>query len=90
MRFHKAAALRRASLAAVLLLTQAAGADEGTGMVHGKVKWNGAPLAHGKILFHFDDDQFVGAKIKDGNYSVKSVPTGTLRITVEGEGVSAK
>jgi hypothetical protein len=60
------------------------------GTVKGNITVNGKPLAAGKITFHLDNGQFVGAKFKNGSYTVDRVPVGTHRITVEGEGVPAK
>jgi hypothetical protein len=88
LRFSKALAL--VALAAVLLANHPAAADEGSCTVKGIVTLEGKPLASGRIFFHLKNDQFVGAKIKNGEYSVEKVPAGTWRITVDGEGVPAK
>jgi hypothetical protein len=53
----------------------------------GKITVGGKPLAAGKVTFHLDNGQFVGAKVKDGEYTVDRVPTGKLKVTVEGKGV---
>ena len=45
-------------------------ADEDLSTIEGKVTYNGKPLADGVITFHLQDDQFVGAKIKDGAFRV--------------------
>src|SRR5262249_26158550 len=87
-RFSMALAL--ISLAVALIANHPAGADEGSSTVKGTVTLDGKPLGSGRIFFHLKNDQFVGAKIKDGRYSVERVPAGTWRITVEGDGVPAK
>ena len=56
----------------------------------GTIAMAGKPLATGKITFHRDNGQFVGSKIKDGKYSIDSLPIGTMRVTIEGPGVPAK
>jgi hypothetical protein len=86
-RFPVATALL--ALAAALLAGGPAAADEGASAIKGKVALNGAPLANGRIFFHLANDQFVGAKIKDGDYAVDKVPVGTWRVTVEGQGIPA-
>ena len=88
LRFSMALAL--VSLAVALLANHPAAAGEGSSTVEGKVTLEGKPLRSGRIFFHLKNDQFVGAKIKNGEYSVERVPAGKWRITVEGEGVPAK
>ena len=52
--------------------------------VEGRVLLDGEPLGEGaRIFFHFGDGQFVGAKVKDGKFKMKAVPTGTYKVTVE-------
>ena len=48
----------------------------------GTIAMAGKPLATGKITFHRDNGQFVGSKIKDGKYSIDSLPIGTMRVTI--------
>ena len=56
----------------------------------GLVTLKGKPLA-GKISFHSDDGSFVGATTNEvGRYSVKKLPPGTYKVTIEGEGVPEK
>ncbi|MHB0961382.1 MAG: hypothetical protein ACYC0X_34445 [Pirellulaceae bacterium] len=55
--------------------------------VSGSINVDGKPLAAGKIAFHRDNGQFVGSKVKDGKFSVDRVPSGTLKVTLEGKGV---
>ena len=78
------------ALTAVLLANHPAAAGEGSSTVKGIITLEGKPLASGRIFFHLKNDQFVGAKIKNGEYSVERVPLGFWRITVEGDGVPAK
>jgi hypothetical protein len=87
LRFSMALAL--VSLAVALLANHPAAAGEGSSTVKGKVTLEGKPLRSGRIFFHLKNDQFVGAKIKNGEYSVERVPAGKWRITVEGAGVPA-
>jgi hypothetical protein len=79
-----------AALAVLLLASAAATADEGSSSVKGQVTYKGVALAKGRILFHFDNDQMIGAKIKDGQYSIKKIPPGEYQITVESEGIPMK
>jgi hypothetical protein len=65
-------------------------ATAGDGKVTGTITVNGKPLAAGKVIFHLDDGEFVGAKVKDGAYKIGRVPEGTRKITIEGKGVPAK
>ena len=73
-----------------LLVQSEASVLAADGKVTGKVVMAGKPLASGRILFHLDNGQFVGSKVKDGDYSIDRVPVGTRKVTVEGEGVPAK
>jgi hypothetical protein len=59
------------------------------GDVSGNVTLNGKLLPEGKITFHMANGQFVGSTIKDGKYLIDRVPVGSLKVTVEGEGVPA-
>ena len=59
-------------------------------LVRGKITVNGKPLAAGRIFFFIDEDQFVGAKVKDGVYQVDRVPVGTHVVAVEFKGVPAR
>jgi hypothetical protein len=60
------------------------------GKVTGTIFVDGKPLAAGKVIFHLGNGQFVGSRVKDGKYTIDRVPTGTRKITVEGDGVLAK
>jgi hypothetical protein len=60
------------------------------GKVMGTIIVGGKPLATGRIIFHLDNGQFVGSKVKDGKYVIDRVLVGTRKVTAEGEGVPAK
>ena len=70
-----------------LISGQVSAAD---GQVSGAIAVGGNPLATGRIMFHTTDGQFVGSKIKNGKYAVDQIPTGTRKVTIEGDGVPAK
>jgi hypothetical protein len=67
-----------------------AGADEATAPVQGTITVDGKPLAAGKIFFFIGEDQFVGAKVKDGVYKVDRVLVGKHVVAVEFKGVPAR
>lgn len=67
-----------------------AGDDDKTATVQGKITVDGKPLAAGKIFFFIGEDQFVGAKVKDGVYKVDRVPIGKRVVAVEFKGVPAR
>ena len=75
---------------ALVLMLGASTAFAADGTVSGSVRVGDKPLAAGRIIFHLDGGQFVGAKIKDGAYRIDRVPVGTHKITVEGDGVPAR
>jgi hypothetical protein len=66
----------------------ASGEDAAT--VKGTVTVRGKPLATGRIFFYAGNDQFVGAKIKDGKYTVNNVPGGRRSVSIEGDGVDKR
>jgi hypothetical protein len=72
----------------LLISTSVATADDGK--VSGTITILGQPLKAGRIFFHLGDDQFVGAKVKDGKYMVNRVPVGTWKLSVEGKDVPKK
>jgi hypothetical protein len=78
------------ALGGILIAAGTAGAQEDVATVEGKVTYDDSPVLEGRIFFHFGDGEFVGAKIKDGNFKVTRVPTGDRRVTVEGKDVPAK
>jgi hypothetical protein len=57
-------------------------ADEELATVEGTVTLNGKPVTDATITFHLKDDQFVGAKFKDGKYRVDRVPAGMVKVTI--------
>jgi hypothetical protein len=58
-----------------------------TTTIQGTVILNGKPLV-GRILFHLDKGQFVGAKLdEDGRFTIDRVPPGEWQVTIEGKGV---
>jgi hypothetical protein len=61
----------------------ASAADEKLATVGGKVIYNGRPLKEGVITFHLKDDQFVGARIKNGTFRVDRVPFGVVKVTID-------
>ena len=78
------------AVAGLLIAILPAQADDKTGAVEGKVVFKGKPLADGKIIFHLDNGQFVGCKIKNGEYRIDQMPTGTRKVSVEAKGLPAK
>jgi len=72
----------------IIAAAPASGAE--LGQATGVVTFEGKPLAEGKITLYRENGQFVGAKIKDGEYAIDFVPTGMFRVTLEGKGVPAK
>lgn len=75
---------------AFLLFVSAASAVAADGKVSGTVTVQGKPLTAGKVVFHLENGQFIGSKIKDGKYAIDRVPTGTYKVTIEGKGVPDK
>jgi hypothetical protein len=63
-------------------LSGASAADEELATVEGKVTYKGKPLTDATITFHLKDDQFVGAKVKDGKFRVDRVPAGAVKVTI--------
>jgi hypothetical protein len=57
-------------------------AAEELGTVEGTVTYEGLALQEATITFHLTDDQFVGAKVKEGKYRVDRVPAGKVKVTV--------
>jgi hypothetical protein len=87
MPFHRTVLV---SAACLTLLISTSFASAGDGKIAGRITIDGKPLVAGRIFFHLDDGQFVGAKVKDGKYVVNRVPAGTRKVTVEGMGVPAQ
>src|SRR5947209_2167944 len=79
--------------AAFLLCLVASGRDsaaQSTSPVRGHIRFEGKPVAAGRIIFYLLDDEFVGAKIKNGDYKLKYVPPGTWQVAIESEEVPEK
>jgi hypothetical protein len=74
----------------MLCVNKCVHADEKTGSVQGMVTFKGKPVPDGKVTFYLDNGQFVGSKIKNGEYKVEHVPVGVKRVTIEGAGIPAK
>jgi hypothetical protein len=73
------------TLTIALLAASPGAADEAAVAVDGTVTVNGQPLADGIIIFHLDDNEFVGTKVKDGRYRVTRVPAGEWRVTLRSD-----
>lgn len=73
-----------------LLVAFATSAMAADAKADGKIIVGGKPLSAGKVTFYLDNGQFVGSKIKDGEYTIDRLPVGTHRVTVEGKGVPLK
>ena len=74
-----------------LTMSESRAAAEELCVLSGTITVDDKPLPSGRILFHLDEDQFVGAKIKaDGTYKVSRVPPGRHKISVEFPGVPAR
>ena len=71
-----------AAVGAVLVYSRPAVADNKLATVEGVVTYKGKPLPDATITLHLADDQFVGAKLKDGKYRVDRVPSGTVTVTI--------
>jgi hypothetical protein len=78
------------TVAALLFTAHPAQADDKVGDVHGTVVFKGQPVADGKIVFHLDNGQFVGCRIKKGEYKIDRVPCGTWKVSVEAKKIPAK
>jgi hypothetical protein len=80
------------ALAACLaLLFSTSFARAGDGKISGTVTFKGKSVEAAKVVFHLENGEFVGAKIKeDGTYSLSRVPAGAWKITIEGKDVPAK
>ena len=58
--------------------------------VQGKLNFKGAPVASGKISFHYAAGKPFSAPIKKGMYAFKNLPAATVIVTIEGDGIPAK
>jgi hypothetical protein len=75
---------------ALLCLGARAIAQDAAAAVRGKITVDGKPLLAGRVFFVIGEDQFVGAKVKDGVYKVDRVPVGMHVVSVEFKGVLAQ
>jgi hypothetical protein len=68
-----------------MLGSGAAGCSTPTGDVSGQVKFEGTPIASGRIVFQSQEgkQEFYRSLIKDGSFEIKGVPVGEVKITVE-------
>ena len=79
-----------AVLATLASGSHALAADE-VATVSGAVTFDGKIPSDGRIFFHQEDGQFVGAKIdKNGKFKVNRVLVGTHKVTIEFKGVPPK
>lgn len=83
---------KRVMVSCCLLISIAGTASAADTEVSGRVILDGAPLAAGKITCHLENGEFIGSVIKDGEYHFDKVhvPTGSFKVTIEGDGVPAK
>lgn len=65
-------------------------ADDSTAPVRGKITVDGKPIDVGKVFFFIDENQFVGAKVKDGEFKVDRVPVGAHVVAIEFMDVPSK
>ena len=86
--FSRSSAVPLAALLALLFLGTPSYAEEAK--VTGTVTYQGKPLIKGRIFFHLEDGQCIGAQIKEGKYAITSIPKGTRSVTIEGKEVPAK
>jgi hypothetical protein len=87
---HPRHVLAASALALCLLSIGPDAAAQATAPVRGKVAFEGKPVAAGRIVFYIDDDEFLGAKIKNGAFRLKHVPAGTWHVAIESDDVPAK
>jgi hypothetical protein len=51
------------------------------------VVYNGQPLTDAVITFHLEDGQFVGGRIKGGQFRVDRVPARMVKVTIDSKTV---
>jgi len=78
------------NLAQVLRIMEEAAGETETGDVRGKVSIDGVAVQKGKVTFYPEVGDPVEADIKNGSYSATDVPAGTVRVTIQGDGVPPK
>lgn len=64
----------------VLLLTSCGGRP--TGVVSGKITYNGQPVSLGTVAMIADNGTVASGMISDGKYQIENVPVGSVKITV--------
>lgn len=74
----------------ILCFAPAIHADDSIGLVNGKISVDGKPLSTGRIFFLLANDQFIGAKVKEGAFKIDRIPVGGYTVAIEFEGVPAK
>jgi hypothetical protein len=68
------------------LATRAEEKPKKVGKIDGKVNFEGKPLPGGTVSFHPEKGKpFVAQLQDDGTYSVKDVPVGEMKVTIETE-----
>jgi hypothetical protein len=72
----------RWTLVTVLLATTLPGCFRTTGMVSGKVTFQGEPVPAGSVIFVHADGATISGSIHEGSYSIAKVPTGACTILV--------
>jgi hypothetical protein len=71
-------------------LAPAARAEDTTGSVRGTVTVAGYPIPKAKIFLHPDGGKTIASRVRDGAFVIEKVPTGTLRVSVEEEGLAKR
>jgi hypothetical protein len=57
------------------------------GKATGIITIGGQLFAAGKVTLYRDNGQFVGCKVKNGEFLIDHIPVGTFKVTIEGKGV---
>jgi hypothetical protein len=73
-----------------ILVSLVAAAAEENATIKGKITFEGAQVAEGKVVFHPEMGKPIEVKLKDGAYTVDKAPLGEMTIIVEANGVPAK
>lgn len=70
--------------AALLVALSGCGGDVPRGKLHGTVKYQGKPVAHGTLIFLGSDNQTYPADLgKDGRYTVDRIPFGSIKVAIQ-------
>jgi hypothetical protein len=79
------------ALAVALLATPSPADEAPRGDVEGRIRFQGKPLPGGTVTVHPAKGGPLTAKLdKDGNYRLRNVPAGEVRVSVETESVRPK